>query len=160
MATQPTANARDRPYPANIQEGRVESNALPPTGSTNRELYRVRASWLVDFFPDELVIQEKTVSVIRNQLLVSFVETMPVRDVGRVIYVDTPFFAGIHILGKSPAHEMRIRGLPKKGARYAKQLLDGLLLERSGDIEVPAWLDPDVRRHRLADKGGAGALRR
>lgn len=148
---QPTG--RDQPYPADIQSGRTESSTLPVTGRANRELYRVRACWLVDLFPDELVIQEKTVSVIRNQFLVSFVETMPVRDVGRVIYIDTPFFAGIHILGKSPAHEMRIRGLPKKQARYAKDLLEGLLMERAGDVDVPAWLEPVERRSRLANEG-------
>src|SRR5687768_14655873 len=64
----------------------------------NAELYRVRASRLIDPFPDELVIQEKTISVIRRSILSSNVETILVKDIGRVVYLGTPVFAGVEIL--------------------------------------------------------------
>jgi hypothetical protein len=119
----------------------------------NRHLYRVRASWLTDLFPDELLIQEKTVSVVRNGFLVSAVETMPIRDVGRVVYVDTPLFAGIRVLGKNTAHELAVHGLPKKQARDARAVIEGLLLEESGDISVPQWLDSGERLEKLSREG-------
>lgn len=128
-------------YPAEIQSGLVESSNLPTAGEGNRELCRMRASWLTQLFPDELIVQEKTISIIRNSLLVSFVETMPVRDIGRVVYVDAPFFAGIKILGKNVAHELNIHGLPKNNARYARDIIERLLLEQSESGAEVRWME-------------------
>lgn len=132
-------------YPAEIQSGLVESSNLPAAGEGNRELCRVRASWLTQLFPDELIIQEKTISIIRNNLLVSFAETMPVRDIGRVVYVDAPFFAGIRILGKNVAHELSIRGLPKNKARKARDIIERLLLEQTESADQIQWISSDPR---------------
>lgn len=150
--TSPQSN-RKQPYPAAIQSGMVESRDLPSTLNFNRELFRVKAHWLVDFFPDELVIQEKTISIIRNELLVSFVETMPVRDIGRVVYVDAPIFAALRIIGKNTQHELHIKGLNKARAIKAKEIIEGLLLEDSGAVDVPHWIETDKRRDMLAGAG-------
>ena len=122
-----------------------KSNRLPVTNDTNQELFRVRAAWLVDFFPDELIIQEKTVSIIRNSFLVSFVETLPIKDIGRVILIVTPIYDGIQILGKNVAHDLHIRGLTKDKAHRAKEVLEGLLLEEKGEITIPQWLRIDEK---------------
>lgn len=128
---------------------------MPATRNYNRELLRVRASRWVDFFPDELVLQEKTISIIRRSFLVSFVETLPVRDIGRVILIDTPVFDGIRILGKNVAHDLQIRGLPKEKARYAKEVIEGLLLEDKNVIDIPQWLSTEERSDMLAASGRA-----
>lgn len=117
---------------------------------TNQELFRVRAAWIVDFFPDELVIQEKTVSIIRNAFLVSFIETLPIKDIGRVILISTPIFYGIQILGKNVAHDLHIKGLSRDKACYAKEVLEGLLLEEKGAIDIPQWLRIDEKDNLLA----------
>jgi hypothetical protein len=144
---------RTKSYPATIQSGVVESRNLPSTRSFNRELFRVKAHWLVDLFPDELVVQEKTISVIHNELFVSFVETMPVRDIGRVVYVDAPIFAALRVIGKNTQHELHIKGLNKTRAIRAKEVIEGLLLEDLGAIEVPHWIEADKRRDMLAGAG-------
>lgn len=153
MVNGSTQTGRNKPYPAVIQAGRVEPRTLPSTTNRNRELYRVKASRLADLFPDELVIQEKTISVIRRELLVSYVETIPVRDIGRVVYVDTPVFAGVEVLGKNTAHDLKIRGLDKSQALKAKEIIEGLLLEDSGVVDVPDWIQPAQKRELLADAG-------
>lgn len=141
-------------YPKETQPGANKSAALPEKSqNNNRELFRVRASRLADIFPDELVVQEKTISVIRREFLVSFVETLPIKDIGRVVYTNTPLFGGITILGKNPAHELKIRGLPKKAAIQAKEIVEGLLLEDQGVIDVPDWLHTDTRRDMLEKAG-------
>lgn len=140
MANGVAQTGRNMPYPAQIQSGRVESRSLPSTKNHNRELFRVKAHWITDIFPDELVIQEKTISVIRNEFLVSYVETMPVKDIGRVVYIDTPFFAGIQIIGKNTAHQLQIKGLNKRLAMDARELIEGLLLEEAGTIDMPDWI--------------------
>lgn len=145
---------REKPYPSNIQSGKTESNSLPSATHHNRELFRVRASWLVDLFPDELVIQEKTISIIRNEFLISYIETIPVKDIGRIVYVDAPFFARIEILGKNPAHDLYIKGLPKKQAMVAQDILNGLLLVKAGELDAPDWMHIDTRRDMLVRGGG------
>lgn len=153
MAGTSLQSNRSKPYPAAIQSGMVESRNLPSTHNFNRELFRLKAHWLVDLFPDELVIQEKTISVIRNELLVSFVETMPVRDIGRVVYIDAPIFGALRIIGKNTQHELHIKGLNKARAVKAKEIIEGLLLEDSGVVDVPHWIEADKRRDMLAGAG-------
>lgn len=153
MANQASQTGRKMPYPAQTRTGRIESRDLPSTQYRNRELYRVKASRIADFFPDELVVQEKTISVIRREFMVSYVETIPVRDIGRVVYVDTPVFAGVEVLGKNTAHDLKIRGLNKSEALKAKEIIEGLLLEDSGVVDVPAWIQTDKKREMLADAG-------
>lgn len=125
--------------------GVPKSNTLPAVNDTNQELFRVRAAWIVDIFPDELIIQEKTVSVIRNSFLVSFVETLPIKDIGRVILIVTPIYDAIQILGKNVAHDLHIKGLTKDKAQRAKEVLEGLLLEEKGEVNVPQWLRTDEK---------------
>lgn len=97
IETMPT---KKTPYPAQIQSGRVESSSLPLTKNRNHKLYRVKAYWIANIFPNELVIRKKIISVVRNEFLVSCVETMPVKDIRRVVYVNTPIFTGLRIIGK------------------------------------------------------------
>ena len=145
--------SRRTPYPAQIQSGRVESSNLPSTKKRNRELFRVKAHWITDIFPDELVIQEKTISVVHNDFLFSYVETMPVKDIGRIVYVNTLFFGGLRIIGKNTAHELNIKGLNKKAAVEAKEVIEGLLLEDAGVVDIPHWIQTEKRRDMLADVG-------
>lgn len=153
MVDDQNKTSRKTPYPEQIQSGRVESSNLPSTKKRNRELFRVKGHWIADIFPDELVIQEKTISVVRNDFLVSYVETMPVKDIGRVVYIDTLIFGGLRIIGKNTAHELNIKGLNKKMAVEAKETIEGLLLEDSGVVDVPHWIETEKRRDMLADAG-------
>lgn len=109
----------------------------------NRKLLAIRASRWADFFPDELVIQEKTISVVKREFMVSYVQTIPVKDIGRVVYVDIPFFAGLEILGKNTAHDLKISGLKKVDALKAKEVLEGLMLEDLNATELPHWIHPE-----------------
>lgn len=155
MANGATQTGRKIPHPTQIQAGRVQYDSLPSTKNRNRELFRVKAHWIVDIFPDELVIQEKTISVVRNEFffLVSYVETLPVKDIGRVVYVNTPIFGGLRIIGKNTAHELKIKGLNKKRAIEAKDIIEGLLLEESGVVDVPHWVQTEHKREMLAKAG-------
>lgn len=137
-------------YPSFSWAPEPQFHTLPSKSDTNHELFRVRAAWIIDFFPDELVIQEKTVSIIRNSFLVSFVETLPIKDIGRVVLIVTPIYDGIQILGKNVAHDLHIKGLTKDKAQYAKEVLEGLLLEEKGAIEIPQWLRTDEKDDLLA----------
>jgi hypothetical protein len=124
---------------------RTDSSALRANHDDNPVLLRIRASRLVDLFPDELLVQEKCISIIRNSLLVHSTETLPMKDVGRVVLVDTPWFDGIRIFGKNVAHDLHIGGLNKFKARWAKEVIESLLLEeREGNDRAPKALRIDM----------------
>lgn len=93
-------------------------------------LYRLSAVWPFDLFPDELIIRENSVSVRRRFLLYSYLETLPIRDIGRTVLVNAVFFACLIIMGKTPLHELHIKNLPKRSARRAKIAIDELLLKQ------------------------------
>lgn len=121
----------------------------------NPELFRVRGSWLLNWPPppDELVIQEKVVSLVHNEFGAAHVETMPVADIGHVTYMSIPLSASLKIIGKNPSHVLQISGIPTDLAMQAKELLDGLILEKSGELDVPEGLHPDSHRELLQKEG-------
>jgi hypothetical protein len=121
--------------------------------SQNQELFRLRASRLIDPFPDELIIQERTISVVRRKPLVSALETIPLKDVGRVVYVNSILFGSLEVLGKNTAHDLSVKGLNKTEALKAKQIIDGLLLENQGDVTMPSWIQVEQHRNILTHVG-------
>lgn len=128
MNTQQGVNHRREPYPNQIQQGIYESSNLPTTAH-NQELYRVKAARIVDLLPDELVIQEKTVSVVRHQLLATYVETISVSEIGEVSLNKEGAFASVIIFGKNPREHVRIAGVPKDKAARAKILIESLYIK-------------------------------
>lgn len=151
LSPRDSAQLKHEPYPADITLDASEPLPLASVHSQNRELMRIRASRWVDLFPDELIVQEKTVSIVRHTLFVSEAETLPVKDIGRVVFVDTPFFDGLRILGKNVAHDLHIKGLYRKDALHAKDVIEGLLLEENDSVHIPTWLSNDERSEVLAD---------
>ena len=151
-SNQPT-QTRKKPYPDTIQPGIYESENLPSAKNKNRELFRVKASRLLELLPDELVIQEKTISVIRREILMSYVETLPIRDIGRVVLAEAGPFASLILVGKNPEHQLQIKNLPRDKAEKAKEIIDGLLLEYEEAIAVPEWLSTDERREIFQQAG-------
>ena len=139
------------PYPEQAHSNNAESNSVPMVHCVNRELFRARASLLAGIFRDEVVIQEKTISIIHNGFLSSYVETLPIRDIGRVIEINTFILCGVRILGKNPSHDINVKGLHKHDAVRCKELIEGLLLEDRGAVEVPRDVPPEIRSEVLAD---------
>jgi len=135
-----------RPILTHKREAEIASNSLQ---QLNRELYRSRSSILVDLFPDELVIQEKTISVIKRDLFISSTQTITIKDIGRVVYTDGIIFGTLEILGKNTAHDLRIRGLTKARAVTAKRIIEGLILEDQAVIEMPDWIQAEQHRELL-----------
>ncbi len=144
--------------PFDIKQDEIEQ--LPPLGPVatdmklyNRELYRLRASPFVDPFQDELVIQEKTISIIRRQPFVSSTETITVKDIGRVVYVNGIIFGRLEVLGKNTAHDLKINGLNKQRGLKAKKIIEGLVLEDQSVIEMPDWIQTEAHREMLEGIG-------
>lgn len=126
--------------------GRTASYDLSLPTEDNQELFRVRASMWTELFPDELVINEKTVSLIQRSLLGSSIATILVKDIGRVVYADTIIFAGLEVLGKNTAHDLYVKGLYKRDAIIAKEMIEKLLLNAQESQEPPLWPQMDTKK--------------
>ena len=98
------------------------------------EVLRVKSIFPVDFFPDELIIRKKSVSVIKRGFLTSNIETFLVKDIGLVAINNALIFSQIRISYKAPYEDIVIGTLWKDEAKHAKSLLDKLMLVKNEDI--------------------------
>ncbi|MFI5275624.1 MAG: hypothetical protein ACHQT5_02255 [Candidatus Saccharimonadales bacterium] len=128
-----------------------------PSSDQNRELYRIHAIWFANLPPpgDELVIQEKTVHLIHKDLIEKNVKSLPVKDITHVAYHAIPGFATIEISASDSTQSLKIRGVPTEQALKAKRILEGLLLEKAGEVKVSEQLPPESRREELAKQAAA-----
>lgn len=120
---------------------------------SNEELFRIRASRWVDFFPNELVIREKSITVIKRDFMYSQTETWPIEDIGEVTLQNAPVFSGLHVVGKFPKHKLHLKGISKDKAIKAKEIIDGLVLEDQEQIDLPEDSSPSAHRKMLTEAG-------
>jgi hypothetical protein len=133
------------PSPSNVLAPLPDPRTIHTLKFQNQELFRVKASKPFNFFTEELIVQEKTISIVKKEFLSNCCETLPIKDIGRVILTDTIFFSSILVIGKNTAHQLEITRLPKQKALEAKELLEGLMMEdASAAMEIPPYLQPDV----------------
>lgn len=119
----------------------------------NNDLYRVRSSRFADLFQDELIILEKTISVIRRAPFISTTDTITIKDIGRVVYVNGIIFGRIEVLGKNTAHDLKISGLNRAKALKAKKIIEGLILEDQASLELPDSMQTEAHREMLEGIG-------
>ncbi|MCL4416587.1 MAG: hypothetical protein M1365_07830 [Actinobacteria bacterium] len=123
------AEYKSKGNPSPAQKAEYKSNTLPSASSHNKELLRVKALKILDFFPDELVICEKTISVIRKDLWSAYTQTMPVRDIIEVGLTNAGALASLVMYSIAPGHQLEIKNLSLEKAEKAKEVIDGLLLQ-------------------------------
>jgi hypothetical protein len=116
--------------PSDIIAGRTTKKTAPELLGDNRILFHGRASLLTGLFPDELIVQEKSITIVHNCFLTSKDDTINLKDVGRVVAENTAFFTALRIIGKIPQHELFIKGIWSKQAAVGKEIIESLLLEQ------------------------------
>jgi hypothetical protein len=94
---------------------------------------RIKAIFPFDLFPDELIIQEKSVSVKKNYLIYSNTETMLIKDIGLVTINDGLFFASLTISYKAPMDDVHITKLWPSEAYKAKSFLEKMVIKHNMD---------------------------
>jgi len=99
----------------------------------NKELLRIKSLRILDIFPDELVVHQKNVSLVRHELLLTTVETLPINNIVQVARSDTFSISALTIMGRSEQQKLFIRGLPKLQAQQAKELIEKLMVQQSKD---------------------------
>lgn len=109
-----------------------------PVSEASRELFRARGAWPFDFFPDELVIEEKRIIVKRNMFpFFSTVSTIPINNLLIFELTNSIFFSSVFIKGAYGDNlATTFCWLTHKDAQKAKEIVDGLRLKESESLEV------------------------
>lgn len=97
----------------------------------NRVVYALKSIWPLNFFPDELIIREKNITVIKNHFLYSYDETILIKDIGETIVIDSFFSASLTVYLRLPNRIIAIKALPIQKARQAKIIIDELFMKES-----------------------------
>jgi hypothetical protein len=106
-------------------------------GPDNPVVRHVKCHPLTELFPDELIVREKSITVVRNSLLTNTYESMAILDIGRIQLNNTAFFAALRCIGLNPAHELHLKGLRKKDASEVEEIIESLMLRSKYDRTTP-----------------------
>ncbi len=101
-------------------------------------LLKIKGFWLFDWYPDELIIEEKRVILKRRYF--PFFETINTIPVNRITIFEVThslFFSGIHIKGSyGDGIDTTFQWLGHNDAQQAKHVLDGLRIKESESVEI------------------------
>lgn len=99
-------------------------------------LFRTKSIFPLDIIPNELVVKEKSVSIIWNYAINSNTQTMLIKDIGYVTINDNKFVASLVISYKSPLENIEISNLKPEDAYEAKSIIEKLMIQISeGGLE-------------------------
>ncbi|MGE5041967.1 MAG: hypothetical protein ACM3IJ_03610 [Candidatus Levyibacteriota bacterium] len=104
------------------------------------EVFRMKAFWLFDWFPDELIIEEKRL-IIKQKQIPFFITTTTIPLDKLIVFQVTRsiFFSSIYIKGekeKTEVEDYTISWLKHEDARMAKELIDGLHMKQKEKVEI------------------------
>jgi hypothetical protein len=94
-------------------------------------LFRTKSIFPLDIIPNELIIKEKSVSIIWNYAISSNTQTMLIKDIGYVTISDSKFVASLVISYKSPLENIEISNLKPEDAYQAKSIIEKLMIQIS-----------------------------
>lgn len=106
--------------------------------SCTRMLFRISAVFPLDFFPDEITIDECKVNIVFRQFF--FSEDVHSINIDMIRDVDVeagPFFATLKVVPDGyPSHPLNIRYLKKKDAFKARSIIQGLMVAKKRNINL------------------------
>ncbi len=129
----------------------------------NPVLFSAKTLWPFDPVPDNLVIQEKSITFVRKGIFsLAITQTIPINYLAGTVIYSNPFFAvlQINIKGESRGDRKKEEGakkedekpcpdesynfpLTKDEALEAQEILNGLMLKQQGAIKIPP--EPSVK---------------
>src|SRR3989344_1281373 len=99
------------------------------------ELFRARGIWPFDFYPDELIIEEKRIIIKRCDFPFTTTEyTIPIERLTQFTPTHSLIFSSIYITGWQI--DTTFQWLAREEAEHAKELVDGLLLKEREVIMI------------------------
>ncbi len=126
-----------------------------PAHEASRELMRLTAVWPFDFFPNELIIEEKRLIVNERIFFWSNnVTTMMINDIASANLSTSLLFASFQFVDTYGNKTTLIKWLKIREATKAKELIDGLIFKSKAKIDI-AEENEDERMKALEELGEA-----
>ncbi len=107
------------------------------SGKKSRELARFRQVFPLTIFPDEIIIEEHRVILVRNNgPWTDQVITIMATDIACVNASTGPFFGQVHVKSLTGGPEISIDRLLKHNVYKTRGLIEGIVLTSRGPLEI------------------------
>lgn len=115
----------------------------------NTHLLRIKSIFPFEFFPDELIVDQNKVTIVKNYFYFSKqMRNILLDDIGDVMIETGPFFATLIILDKSSGNaqkeEMKVGFLPKNKALKFRRLIEGLITCRKENVDLSGRTEKEI----------------
>lgn len=117
---------------------KVRDRKITKASKISQFLCRVKSFWLFDWFPDELILEEKRI-VLKHRYFPFFtsINTIALNRVTVFEVIHSIFFSSIHVRGSyGDGIDDTFRWLRHSQAQEMKEVVDGLRLRESESIEI------------------------
>lgn len=120
-------------------KSKPQADVVPPS-QVSKVLFVARGVWPFDFYPDELIIEEKRIVVKKNYFpFGGSILSLPIKRLYTFELINSIFFSSIHIKGEALGNaDIRFAWLKHKDALEAKNLVDGLKIKENESVEIYA----------------------
>lgn len=100
----------------------------------------------LDIFPDTINVEEGRVNVItRDFFFTSQVHSVDIKDISNIFINMVPFFAQLVIVSKTFAqNEIRVQGLRKDEAVFARRIIEGLRIFENKQIDTSIYTKEEL----------------
>lgn len=131
-------------FPA--QEVAEEQLKLQRATEMAQPLYRVKAIFPFDLFPEELVVDAYKVDVISRYFFGSEqIKSIPLQEIASMTVVSTPFFASLQIVNRLPMNSViEIKYLPIAQALEFRKLTQGLIVANNQKIDLQKMTPEEI----------------
>lgn len=114
--------------------------------SSEKELYRAKAVFPFDFFPDEISVESTQVNLIDKQFFYTeTVHSLPIKNITDVILDMSPFFGSLTLVDISYVQNtISISHLKKSEAKRARRIIQGLMILSKENIDLSRYNSRDL----------------
>ncbi|RJQ25972.1 hypothetical protein C4577_04465 [Candidatus Parcubacteria bacterium] len=144
---QPEAESKDSPAEQGIYEFLKEGTKKKEESTekfqslvdnSKKILFKTKAVFPFDFFPDELTIDFNKVNlIIRDFFGSGRVHSVFIKDISDVFVYKTPFFSTIEIVDVGfVENSIKMKFLKNKDAMRARRIIQGLIITSKQDIDL------------------------
>jgi len=126
---------------------RLENKAVAGlVKKSNRILVSISShTFPFDLFPDVINVEEGRITIINRHLLSSEVHSVDIKDISNIFINTTFIFSQLVIISKTfEENEIRIKGLRKKEAVFARRIIEGLRIFVNKQIDTSNYTKKEL----------------
>lgn len=130
------ANTKEGAYPTIHKKDNMDLEDL--VASTRRAIFKTRAVFPFDLFPDQLSIEPTQVNFSKKSFFLTYhLQSIPIKNVADVFLQTSIFFASLRVVDSSYIeNSIEIDYLPKDHASKARRIIQGLVIATKNGVDT------------------------